>query len=401
MVGVRGEVGGPRTGLQVRRSRVVASRVHVARAVGGHGHAHFGARCPTDGKRPLAHPGRVELDGVRVEVGAAELDGARPWVPVAGRSLLVAGGVHVARRRVHAHELVVAVGTEVLRPLEIPHRAELRDPRILAALAVPVVAGVAADHHRAGTRVVVASYVLGVVYPSADVDVVAGPVDHHVKYHVVVVTTPRLGPLQGAARTAELGQEGILVTSRRPVVSGCGLPVDVSRIVEGAAYVDACPAEVDTCCLVVPGATEGLAERDAIRRRRRGSRRRSADQGHVGVPAARRCDVRLAGEVHGPLELAGNSQVGAGIIQGAVEDLVVAVSVEQHVPQQVARRAVLRDYRRVRPCHCHVGRRRRIWIDVSRPPEVATRVDVASGVHLGGCHLPAVVAVGMDRHCPL
>ena len=150
--------------------------------------------------------------------------------------------------------------------------------------------------------------------------------------------------------------------------------------------------------------TESLAPYDAIRGRRRCSRRRRADQGYVGVEVARRCDVRLTGEGHGPRELAGNGQVVTSSIQGAVEDLVVAGSVEQHMPQQVARWAVLRDHRRVRPRHRHVDRHRRVRVDVSRPaagPEVAARVDVAGGVHLDGWHIPAVAGIGVDCRRPL
>ena len=194
-----------------------------------------------------------------------------------------------------------------------------------------------------------------------------------------------MAPPHRAGRTAKLCKESIPVARRRPVVGRVGRPVDIGCALKDATYVDAAAwAEVDPSCFVDPWAAEGQAARDAVRRCRVGNRRRCADPRHVCVEVTVRRDVRPGGKVHGSLELASNSQIVFVRVQGAVEDLVVAVSVEQHVPQQVARRAVLRDHRRVPPRRRHrqVVRHRRVRIDVPRPPEPAARVDVAGGVHL-------------------
>ena len=162
----------PRTGIQVGCPPVVAGGVHVAGPVHGNGKAGRSTdrAGPADGAHPLGESGRVEFDGVRVVAAGTEGGDAGPGVPVAVWACLDAGGVHVAACSGQGVGLVVAAGTEVLRPLEIPHRTELRDPRIVAAVA----AGRAANQYHAGPRVVVRRLVAQV---PADVDVVVVPVD--------------------------------------------------------------------------------------------------------------------------------------------------------------------------------------------------------------------------------
>ena len=214
-------------------------------------------------------------------------------------------------------------------------------------------------------------------------------------------STPRPVPLHGAGCTAKLCKESILAARRRPIRRTVALPVDIGCVFKDATYVDAAVwAVVDPSCFVDPWAAEGQAARDAVRRRRVGIRRRCADPRHVGVVVTVRRDVRLGGEVHGSLELPSNSQIVFARVQGAVEDLVVFGRVQQHMPQQVPGRAVLRDHRRAATCHRQLVRHRRVRIDVSRPPVVAARVNVACRVHLDLSNRTGVAAVGMDRHSP-